>query len=307
MRLGTLPQTNSMRRVHTPDRYISNFCFRVRGLPSTFHKRLQVSRQACLLTSPDPCVRLIAERALQKDLSLARPKFRASLEARDVMMNDPNFSRKSVAAATKVLVTEDGEDKCLSSLQHLEKQGHMSRCLFPEGATLWAKALERADDDHLRFALNSAVDTLPHNANLFLWRIRSDDSWRKCSDDSCPLCGARQTLIHVLNTCMVALEGRRFNALHDTILKEIVSFLSQRTTSPSAHLSADLGSFSFPHHIVPTDLRPDIVWWDDSLRKILLIELTICFKTSFQNAAERKELRYETVIERARSAGTLVG
>ena len=37
------------------------------------------------------------------------------------------------------------------------------------------KALESARDEHLKFALNSAVDTLPHNANLALWRKRDND------------------------------------------------------------------------------------------------------------------------------------
>ena len=54
---------------------------------------------------------------------------------------------------------------------------------------------------------------------------------------------------------------------------------------------------------MPTDLRPDIVWWDDSLKKIELIELTICFETSFEHAAERKATKYEDVLARARSSG----
>ena len=263
-------------------------------LPSTIHKKLQVSRQAHLLTSADSCVRLMAEKALQKDLSLSRVKFKASQEVREVMIHNPDFSRKSLAAATKLLVSEDVEDRHFHSLQQLEKQGHMSRCSSPEGARIWAKALERAKDEHLKFPLNSAVDTLPHNANLFLWRKRNDDS--------CPLCGERQTLIHVLNICKASLDGRRFNARHNTVLTEIVYLLSTYT-APSANLSADLGTYVFPNHIVPTDLRPDIVWWDDSLRRILLIELTICFETSFHHAAERKELKYEDVMARARSTG----
>ena len=127
------------------------------------------SRQAHLLTSPDLCVRLMVERALQKDLSLTRPKFKASLEVREVMTHDPDFSRKSLTTATKVLVTEDDDDQHLRSLHQLEKQGQMSRFSSPEGAKIWAKALEGAKDEYLKFTLNSAVDTLPHNANLFLW------------------------------------------------------------------------------------------------------------------------------------------
>ena len=40
-------------------------------LMSSLHKRLQVSRQAQLLTSQDSCVRYIAEKALERDLSLS--------------------------------------------------------------------------------------------------------------------------------------------------------------------------------------------------------------------------------------------
>ena len=125
-----------------------------------------------MLTSSDPCVRLMAERALQKDLSLSRQKFKASREVREIMIHNPDFTRKSLATASKLLVSEADDDHHLNSLQQLEKQGHMSRCSSPEGAKVWAKALEGLGDEHLKFALNSAVDTLPHNANLFLWKKR---------------------------------------------------------------------------------------------------------------------------------------
>ena len=68
-----------------------------------------------------------------------------------------------------------------------------SRCSPPDGAKVWAKALENVHDEHLKFALNSAVDTLPHNANLHLWK--------KHDSDACPICGEKQTLIHILNAC----------------------------------------------------------------------------------------------------------
>ena len=181
------------------------------------------------------------------------------------------------------------------SLQQLRKQGPMSRCSSPEGAKVWAKGLEGVKDEHLKFALNNAVDMLPHNANLYLWK--------KHKDSSCPLCGERQTLIHVLNACGgAARNARRFNTCHDAVLEEIISLLSAYT-EPPAKLSADLDNYNFPHHIVPTDLCPDIVWWDDQLRRIVIAELTISFETSFKQAAERKALKYEDVITRARSVG----
>ena len=39
------------------------------------------------------------------------------------------------------------------------------------------------------------------------------------------------------------------------------------------------------------------------MKKPLLIEVTICFETSLNHAAERKELKYEDLVVRARSAG----
>ena len=103
----------------------------------------------------------------------------------------------------------------------------------------------------------------------------------------------RKTLIHILNACKVARDERRYNPRHDAILSLIAT----------AHLTSDLGSYIFPQHIVSTDLRPDIVWWDDSLKKIILMELTVCFESSFQHAAERKTTKYEDVVVRARSSG----
>ena len=261
---------------------------------SLLHKQFQVSRRGHLLTSHDPSVRHMSEKAMQKDLSLTRVKFRASREVRETMIADPSLSGRRLAKATSQLVREEEMANKLSNLQRLEKQGHMARCTPPDSAKVWAKALEGISDEHLKFALNSAVDTLPHKANLYLWK--------KHSNSACPLCGERQSLIHVLNACEVARDERRYNPRHDAILSHIAAFLSHKAT-PTAHLTSDLGSYVFPQHIVATDLRPDIVWWDDSLKKIRLIELTVCFESSFQHAAERKAIKYEEVAARARTSG----
>jgi hypothetical protein len=78
-------------------------------LPSTMHKKLQVSRQSLWLTTSDPCVRLTAESASQKALSTCRPKFKASQEVREAVIQNPAFTRKSLTKAAKSLVSE-GDD-----------------------------------------------------------------------------------------------------------------------------------------------------------------------------------------------------
>ena len=149
-------------------------------------------------------------------------------------------------------------------------------------------------DEHVKFALNSAVDTLPHNANLALWKKRMNDA--------CTLCGERQTLIHVLNTCAVARDNQRFNGRHHSLLREIVAIIMIYLPS-NAHLTCDLGEYSFPQHIVATDLHPDIVWWDDTARSMNVVELTVPFETSFVEVAERKSVKYVNLVQQARVSG----
>ena len=61
----------------------------------------KLSHLSQLLTSRDTCVRHMADKGLQKDLTLTRFKFRASKEVRDAMSLDPNFSGKRLAKVTK--------------------------------------------------------------------------------------------------------------------------------------------------------------------------------------------------------------
>ena len=133
-------------------------------------------------------------------------------------------------------------------------------------------------------------------------RERNLYQWKKKNSPNCILCGESQSLIHVLNACSIARNKRWYNYRHDDVLKEIVSVLSKYLLPP-IKFTADLGSYNFPQHIVSTDLRPDIVWWNDSSRTMVIIELTIAFETSFQSASERKKIKYESLVQRARENG----
>ena len=76
---------------------------------------------------------------------------------------------------------------------------------------------------------------------------------------------------------------------HDAVLQEIVKVI-QPKLSPTARLTADLSDgYKFPTHNVPTDLRSDIVWWDDQQKSLMLAELTVSYEANFDIAAERKE------------------
>ena len=263
--------------------------------PSTLHKRLQVSRQCQLLTSQDSCVRFLAERGLKHELSLARRKFRPAVEARKALKIDPGGSRKALTKSAKALVSEEVNTSRLDNLQSLERQGQLSRCTSPSCAPIWSRAVLALPEDQLKFAINAAVDVLPHNANLYLWRKRKDRS--------CPLCHENQTLLHVLNNCSVARDSRRYNIRHDSILSAITETVT-RNIPPTTTMTADISdNYEFPHHIIPTDLRPDLVWWDEAHKSITLVELTVCFETNFEEAARRKTVKYLHLVEQAKARG----
>ena len=260
------------------------------NLPSltSLYKRLQVSRQSQFLMSRDPCVRYLAEKGLQLDLMLSRKKFKASVVVRDALAEDPGRNRKLLVSAVKRATQQVDDVRRETELKSLEKQGQMMRTASPDGASLWSKAVQSLPAEKMRFALNAAVDTLAHNANLHLWK--------KKESDCCPPCGERQTLIHMLNNCEVALGQRRYNECHDEVLQSIANAVKKKLP-PTTNFTADLETtYCFPLHIAPTDLRPDMVWWDDSQKQLWLAELTVCFETSFEEARERKEAKYSELV-----------
>ena len=162
-------------------------------------------------------------------------------------------------------------------------------------ATIWAKTIQALPQQQMKFALNAALDTLPHNANLHLWK--------KKESDACPLCGERQTLIHALSCCEAARDLRRYNTRHDMVLQCCTNTIHENLP-PTTHFTADLDSgYNFPTHIAPTDLRPDIAWWNEEERKLWIVELTVPFETGFDNARERKETKYEELVLSARNNG----
>ena len=61
--------------------------------------------------------------------------------------------------------------------------------------------------------------------------------------------------------------------------------------------------YRLPHHLCPTNLKPDLVIWNDAKRTVFLIELTCPFKENFVNAANRKETRYPDLANTVRSDG----
>ena len=111
--------------------------------------------------------------------------------------------------------------------------------------------------------MNAAHDTLPHNANLHLWRKKERNKCLLCNHGS-------QNLVHVLNLSKAALDIRYFNQLHDGVQARIVESARKNVVS-DVHVIADLkDGYNFPPHMVCTNLHPDMVRWNDATRSSTL-------------------------------------
>ena len=97
---------------------------------------------------------------------------------------------------------------------------------------------------------------------------------------------------------------RRYSARHDDVLRVLSAFVGTYLP-PSFSMTVDSAesAYLFPHHITPTNLRPDVVWWSEEKKELRLLELTISCETAMDQAHERKLAKYEDVVAGARARG----
>ena len=269
------------------------------SLPSLvgLYKRLQAMKMVQLLTSHDAGVRKAADLRLVEEKGKKRLKFRPAALVDSICSQDTPQSRKVLTRAAKTLLTDEEDDERHQSLCQLQIQGEMARSWEVTSPDTWMKAAQGLPPEAFKFVLNASLRSLPTNANLHLWG--------KKASDACSLChGARQTLAHVLNNCPVAMNLRRYSIRHDAVLEVIASFVKKHLPSYySISIDSPSNIYTFPHHITPTDLRPDIVWWNDEKKELWLFELTISFESLVEDARRRKRAKYHDLVEAGRAAG----
>ena len=136
---------------------------------------------------------------------------------------------------------------------------------------------------------------------------------------------ARGTLRHVLSSCGSSLQmytwrHNRVLAILDEITetqgggqraayprpKTMHQFPPRRGPKPQGQkflaaardwkMAADLKeALHFPHHIAHTQEWPDIVIWSDTVKRVIIVELTVPWEENMEEAFERKKLRYENL------------
>ena len=269
------------------------------SLPSLvgIYKKQQAIRMAQLFSSSDAGVRVAAKLSLEAEQASQRLSFRPAVMADDIRSAYGNANRKQLSTAAKLLLAEEEATTLLQRLSSLPTQGEMTRQWKENSPAIWVKALQMLSSEAMKFSMNASLDTLPTNSNL--------QRWGKKSYNTCTLCkSTKQTLAHVLNNCPVAMDLRRYSRRHDQVLTTFGEFISAHLR-PSFFITTDLPSstYNFPHHITPTTLRPDIVWWSDVEKQLWLFELTISYETVVADAAQRKKSKYKELIESAMKAG----
>ena len=190
------------------------------AIPSlvSLHKKLPTSR--------DPGVRKAANLRLAEEEARQRLKFRPAAMVNSILTQEPSKSRRALTGAAKTFLAEEEDEERHQALCQLPAQGEMARVWGNtcSSQVLWARAVQDLPPEPMSFVLCASLDSLPTNANLH--------KWGKKPTAACHLCwGARQTLLHVLNNCPMAMELRRYSMRHDTVLEIIADFIRSHLPS----------------------------------------------------------------------------
>ena len=122
----------------------------------------------------------------------------------------------AVKASVKSKIHSDTLEEQKKHLDTLLKQGHYLKFAEQEKCDPnWKSTLFNLPKGTMKFLLNSFINTLPTQDNLKLWS--------KTFSDKCHLCKNKDSSLHCLNGCKIALRQGRFTWRHDNIITYIVN------------------------------------------------------------------------------------
>ena len=193
----------------------------------------------------------------------------------------------AIKASVKKKVYSDSHESQKLHLDTLIKQGDYLK--FAEQEKLdpnWQSVVYNLPKGTMKFLLNSFTNTLPTGDNLKLWG--------KNFSDKCHLCKNRESTLHCLNGCKVALEQQRFTWRHNNIVNYIVNSVDITRFK----VLSDLPGFqtsnggSLPPSMTVTTLKPDIVILDEKNKKAVIYELTVPFERNIDRQHTYKSNKY---------------
>ena len=93
-------------------------------------------------------------------------RFRPMHHSQEIMTTDPGASKRTLMMKAKMTLSLDDADSRADKIKALPKQGQLLREGSDIGAQIWASAVSTLSSEEMKFALNAATDSLPHNVNL---------------------------------------------------------------------------------------------------------------------------------------------
>ena len=113
--------------------------------------------------------------------------------------------------------------------------------------------------------------------------------WSKSDNDHCSLCDQKQSQVHVLSYCQVALREKRYTWRYNLILLTTARFLSVPANSRGMKLFVDLDGYLNPGECFGSQ-RPDIVIINGN--EVIVIELS---ETRTEEARNFKKRCYQNL------------
>ena len=182
----------------------------------------------------------------------------------------------------------------------------------------------------MSFLLRSVYDLLPSPTNLQLWKMSDDPT--------CPLCGKIGSMRHILSSCPTALSQGRYRWRHVRVLGELAHLLEkerkrdrpqnkkgyqlidfvregerkhatpQKTSildeARNWEMRVDLKEqLKFTEEVAHTTLRPDIVIWSRTPKRVILVELTVPWEERTEEAFELKKAKYQELADVCKEGG----
>jgi len=176
-------------------------------------------------------------------------------------------------------------------LQGLLKQSEFLKItLHQQQDATWQSYLFNLKKGTMKFILNASINTLSTQDNLKLWN--------KSTSDKCALCGNRDSTLHTLTGCKVALDQKRYTWRHDNIVKYIADSIDSSKYTVNADVEgyfAATGGTIDPVLAVTLE-KPDIVIRDMKKNTVDICELTAGHESNISKNNKYKTNKYSWML-----------
>ena len=181
----------------------------------------------------------------------------------------PRFIEQ-VKESVKSSVNGDAFVSIYEKTKSLIQQGkYMEMLMMERTDAAWKSYIFCLPQGTMKFLINAMIDNLPTRCNL--------KKWGKSITDLCRLCKARpESLAHITSGCKVALEEKRYDYRHDSVLAYVASCLD----SKKFEFAVDVDGWKLPcggtvpPKLAVTTKRPDICIVDSVRKRVYIGELT---------------------------------